>query len=306
MPRTTTHRLTAALLAAGLVLSGCSSDGDTDAKASTTTAGTASSGSADVLTADDVAGDTDDPALLEALSVFQPYVQQQAGTVATDVKRFTDAVRAGDIELAKELYPASRQAFTRIEPLVPLIADVADVVEAEPPADTEGTEDPGLTGWHQLEWDLWVAEDVSGSKATADQLDAEVGKLSAAVADVTVTPRAMVRAVALLMAWAADDAGSGAAEPWSHTDMWDLAARVDAANAARQMFRGAVGDADPDLAARIDDESEAAIEAIKPYRTAEGWTPYDEVTAAQRAELARRFRSFADALAEVPGALDLD
>ena len=304
MPSPVARRLTAALLAAGLLLAGCASDDEPAAEQATTT--TQASGT-DALTADDVAGTSDDPRIVEALSAYQPYVDQQVATIATDVKRFTDAVRAGDIERARELYPSSRQAFTRIEPLVPLIADVADVAEAEPPADADAdAEDPGLTGWHQLEWDLWVAEDVSDSTAIADELDAEAAKLSAAGTDFTVTPRAMVRAVALLMAWSADDAASGAAEPWSHTDMWDLAARVDAANAARQMFRGAVGDADPDLAARIDDESEAAIEAIKPYRTAEGWTPYDEVTAAQRAELARRFRSFADALAEVPGALDLD
>ena len=304
MPSPVARRLLAALLATGLLLTGCASDDAPAADEGPTTSTTVEAG-IDGLTAEGVAGTTDDPDLLEALSVYQPYVEQQAGTVATDVTRFTDAVRAGDIELAKELYPASRQAFIRIEPLVPLIADVADVVEAEPAAGAAPTDDPGITGWHQLEWDLWVAEDVSGSKATADQLDAEVAKLSAAVADFTVTPRAMVQAVALLMDRAADDAATGAAERYSRTDMWDLAARVDAANAARQMFRGAVGDADPDLAARIDDRSEQAIEAIKPYRTAEGWTAYDEVTADERTDLAASLRSFAEALAEVPQVLGL-
>ena len=90
MPRTAAHRLTAALLAAGLVLSGCSSDSEGAEKATTTTAATD-------------AAPAEGAALAEALSVFQPYVEQQAGTVATDVKRFTDAVRAGDVELAKEL-----------------------------------------------------------------------------------------------------------------------------------------------------------------------------------------------------------
>lgn len=302
MPRLAARRLTAALLATGLVLAGCASDDEPTTAETTTTVAAGPSGE---LTTDDVAGTTDDAGMVEALSVYQPYVQQQVGTIATDVKRFTDAVRAGDIERAKELYPSSRQAWTRIEPLVPLIADVADVVDARAPADADPADDPGLSGWHQLEWDLWVGEDVSGSKATADELDAEVSELSAAVADFTVTPRAMVLAAAQLMEHAADDAATGAAEPYSHSDMWVLAARVDAVNAARQMLRGAIGDADPDLADQIDDENERAIEAIKPYRTTGGWTDYDEVTEDQRAELATRFRSLADALAQAPEALGL-
>jgi iron uptake system component EfeO len=300
MPRPVARRLTAALLATGLLLAGCASDDEPAADKATTT----TSAAAEALTTDDVAGTSDDPGIVEALSAYQPYVQQQVATIATDVKRFTDAVRAGDIERAKELYPASRQAFTRIEPLVPLIADVADVIEAEPPADGDA-DDPGLTGWHQLEWDLWVAEDVSDSAATADQLDAEAAKLSAAVTDFTVTPRAMVRAVALLMDWAADDAATGAGEPWSHTDMWTLAARVDAANAARQMLRGALSEADPDLAARIDDANEEAVNALKPYRSTGAWTPYDEVSEDERAELESRFRRLAERLAEMPEALGL-
>ena len=78
--------------------------------------------------------------------------------------------------------------------------------------------------------------------------------------------------------------------------MWDLAARVDAANAARQMFRDAVGDQDPEAAAAIDDRSQDAIDAIAPYRTAEGWTSYDQITDAQRTDLAKAFQAFADAL----------
>ena len=39
------------------------------------------------------------------------------------------------------------------------------------------TESPDVTGWHQLEYDLWVAEDVSGSAEVADQLDADLATL---------------------------------------------------------------------------------------------------------------------------------
>lgn len=299
------RHLAAALLAAGLVLSGCSGDDEPAADKATNTTTTAPARGDDALTARDVAGSTDDEALLEGLAAFQSYVAQQAGTVANDVKRFTDAVRAGDIELAKRLYPASRQAFTRIEPLVPLIAPgVADEMEAEPPAGADG-DDPDISGWHQLEHDLWVAEDVSGSAAVADRLDEAAAQLSAAAAEFTVTPKALVRGTALLMAWAVDDAETGRSAPCSPTDMWDLVARVDAANAARQMFRGALGDVDPSLAALVDDESERTIDAIEPYRTAEGWVSFDDLNEDQRAELVERFASFADALARVPEALGL-
>ena len=304
MPRPVARRLTAALLVAGLALAGCSSDDEPAADRSTTTTTAPAADAERGLTAAQVAGSTDDDTMLQGLAIYQPYVEQQAGTVARDVARFTDAVRAGDVELAKELYPASRQAYLRIEPLVPLIAPgVARVVEAQPPAGLDEAEDPQITGWHQLEWDLWVSEDLSGAKATADQLDEELAKLADAAADFTVTPKAMVLGTAMLMDWAADDAASDAVEPYAVTHLWDLAARVDAANAARQMFRDAVGNEDPEAAAAIDDRSQDAIDAIAPHRTAEGWTSYDDVTDAQRTDLATAFRAFADALAAGSDAL---
>ncbi|MBX3286218.1 MAG: EfeM/EfeO family lipoprotein [Actinobacteria bacterium] len=301
MPRPAARPVAAALLVAALVLSGCSSDDEPAASPETTAPATTAPTSEDTergLTAAQVAGDpADDQAMLDALASYQAYVQQQAGTVARDVARFTDAVRAGDVELAKQLYPASRQAFVRIEPLVPLIAPgVASKVARDTTTDPSGDEATELAAWPKLEQDLWETGDLSDSAPVADELDAQLATLAEAAPGFAVTPRAMVLGARMLMAWAAQEAASGAAQPYSHTDMWDLAARLDGANAARQMFAGVVAAQDPEAATAIDDRAEAAIDAVAPYRTAEGWKAYDGVTEAQREELAAAFQAFADAV----------
>ena len=77
-----------------------------------------------------------------------------------DTTTFTDAVRAGDIEAAKEAYPVSRRSWERIEPIAGLIEDIDTAVDARED-DYDGPDDPAFTGWHQLEYLLWTAGDVS-------------------------------------------------------------------------------------------------------------------------------------------------
>lgn len=317
----TTRRLAAGLLAAALVLGGCAKDdgastrddcttgssaaGGSSASGGSSAAGGASADCASGITADEVAGTSDDPLVLEAVDGYQAYVEEQVTALVADAEVFTDAVRAGDLAAAKAAYPTSRQAWERIEPIAALISDIDGAVDSRADEGVADTESPDVTGWHQLEYDLWVAEDVSGSTEVADQLDADLATLRDGLDDLEITPLAVAKGASELIEEVAEGKITGEEDRYSHTDLWDLAANVEGARAATDLLLPAITEADPDLAEELETAFAEADESLAPYRDGEGWTSYTEVTEEDRTALKAKFSALAEQLAEVPGALEL-
>ncbi len=295
---TPARRIAAVALAAGLLVTACSSDDGADTRDD-------GSASATGISAEDVAGTSDNPLIIEAVDGYQAYVEEQVTALVDDTMVFTDAVREGDIEAAKAAYPTSRIRWERIEPIAGLIGDTDAAVDSRAEDGVPDTDSPEVTGWHQLEYNLWVAEDISTSSDLADGLDEELAKLRDGVADLKITPLAVAKGASELIEEVADGKITGEEDRYSHTDLWDLNANVEGAQAATELLLPAIEESDPDLAQQITDDFTAANEALAPYRDGEGWTSYDEVTESDRIALKAKFSALAESLAEVPGALKL-
>lgn len=315
--RTLSRGLLLAALTAGLTLSACAKDdgaatrdcGSGSASAASASASGAStscdSASASGISAEEVAGTSDDPLVQKAVTGYQAYVTEQVDQLVVDTKAFTDAVRAGDLAQAKATYPTSRQAWERIEPIAALIGPIDAAVDSRAEEGVPDTESPDVTGWHQLEYDIWVKGDLAGSKKTADELDAKIGELQAGVDDVEFTPLAVAKGASELIEEVAEGKITGEEDRYSHTDLWDLAANVEGAKAATDLLMPAIEKADPDLADGIQKAFTSAEDALAPYQEGDGWTSYEKVTAADRTKLKAKFSALAEELSEVPGALNL-
>ena len=53
----------------------------------------------------------------QAVAQYEQYVNEEIGELVTSTKLFTDAVRAKDVEKAKQYYVESRKHFERVEPV---------------------------------------------------------------------------------------------------------------------------------------------------------------------------------------------
>ena len=77
----------------------------------------------------------DEQALRDAAVVnYTAYVRDQAGALLTGTQEFTTAYLAGDLDLARELYPRARMHYERIEPTAEAFGDIdpaLDLREAE-------------------------------------------------------------------------------------------------------------------------------------------------------------------------------
>jgi iron uptake system component EfeO len=230
-------RLAASLVVAALILSGC-----TSAPGEEPSSGPVSPETTVV---------TRKPAVPD--EAYRSYIRRQAATMRRDGRAFTAAVRSGDRAAARRLYPRSRAAWHRIEPVAASAGELARRLDAA------ATGDPQVAGWHCLERLLWGPGCAAGAGPAADALDAGLAELERYLS--TVAPdRAQVAAIAVDLVETALQRGvTGASDPLAGTGLTAAAANVAGARAAWNTL----GVEDPRVTAAFHD-AEAALAAGRP------------------------------------------
>ncbi|CAN5735920.1 hypothetical protein BH24ACT4_BH24ACT4_00360 [soil metagenome] len=303
-PRSSRRARRAALLALAalvLVVGACSADDDGENVGGGSASG---SGSGSGLSEEELEGTSDDPLVNQAVEDYQAYVVEQTEALVDDVAAFTDAVRAGDVEEAKAAFAPSRQRWEAIEPIAGLIEDIDVAVDARVD-DYESPDDPGWTGWHKLEYQLWEAEDISDSAALADQLDADIQSLADQAADIEITPLAVARGAQELIEEVSEGKSTGEEDRYSHTDLWDFAANVEGSQQAIELLAPALEEAAPELLAQVQEGFIEVTDGLEPYADGQGYVSYEELTDDDQASLQAALGGLSEDLAEVPGALGL-
>lgn len=256
----------------------------------------------------------------EAITNYVSYIRSQVGELLPQVQAFVDAYQAGDDETARSLYAGARVSYERIEPTAEAFGDLDPKIDyREVDAVAEGLD---WTGFHRIEKDLWVpAADGLNSDGTSawldwqpstpeqrrefgDQLVADVQQLFDLVSasDFTVSLADISNGAIGLLDEVATGKISGEEDWWSHTDLTDFAANVDGASVAFGNVR-TIADATDDgaaLADRIETRFTALTEELASFGSIEGgFTPYDQVTDAQRKQLSDAVNALAEPLSQL-------
>ncbi len=90
-------------------------------------------------------------ALVGPIAEYKVYVTQEVAQLVSQTKAFTDAVKAGDLALARKLYAPTRQHYERIEPIAELFSDLDGSIDAREDDFEQKSADPKFTGFHRLE-----------------------------------------------------------------------------------------------------------------------------------------------------------
>jgi iron uptake system component EfeO len=251
------------------------------------------------------------PALVKAVKGYSDYVDEQTAELAKVTKAFTDAVRAGEVDKAKGLYGRARVPYERIEPVAESFGDLDPSIDGR--AD-DGLKPTELTGFHRLEYALWVEESLDGMKPIADQLDADIVKLRGLVAEKSGSyiPEEVTNGATELMNEVMAGKMPGEEERYSHTDLIDFQANLDGSMKSIDLVRPALEKAAPDVLAEIDADAAKVQEALDAYKEDPGYAgtgfrqwgyvddPRSVITPAQRRALSDVVKPLVEHLAEVP------
>ncbi|MGR7024636.1 iron uptake system protein EfeO [Geodermatophilus sp. URMC 62] len=239
---------------------------------------------------------SEDETLSQAGTDYQRYVQSQTGALLEQTTAFVDAVKGGDVEGAKALYPVARTYWERIEPVAESFGDLDPVIDGREGDQAEGED---FTGFHRIEQALWVGGTTEGTAPYADKLLADVQQVVDRANGTTLEPLQLANGAKALLDEIATGKITGEEERYSHTDLWDFAANLEGSEAAVQALRPYLEEADPDLVAQLDERFAAAEAELEQYRTDGGWTLHDQLTEDQLQGLSDRITALSESVGQV-------
>jgi iron uptake system component EfeO len=239
---------------------------------------------------------SEDESLAQAAEDYQRYVQSQTAALTEQTTAFVDAVRAGDIEGAKALFPIARTYWERIEPVAEIFGDLDPRIDGREGDQEEGQD---FTGFHRIEKALWQTGDISDMGPYADQLQEDVAEIVALADDTTLDPLQLANGAKALLDEVATGKITGEEDRYSHTDLWDFAANLEGSQAAVQALRPYLEEAAPELVAEIDERFAATEAELEQYRTGDGWTAHDQLTQEQLKGLSDSITALTESVSQV-------
>ncbi|TCN55782.1 iron uptake system component EfeO [Rhodococcus sp. SMB37] len=252
------------------------------------------------VTGDSQAATDADGKLAEAADGYRRYIRSQTEALVTTTGEFVAAVKAGNVDEAKRMFPLTRTYYERIEPEAESFGDLDPRLDLR-----EADLEPGQewTGFHRIEKDLWVDGPQPDTNAIADQLVVDIQELADLVnaEDYMIDPTRIAGDAQGLLDEISTSKITGEEDIFSHTDLYDFQANVDGSQAAIAALRPVLDEQDPELGPVIDSRFADLDAALQQYREGEGFVSYDTVTAPQRQELSRLLDALSAEVSKVQG-----
>ena len=244
--------------------------------------------------------------LEKPLAEYKTYVQAEAKELVAKTEAFVAAVKAGNVDAAKAQFAATRFHYERIEPIAELFNELDPAIDAREDDFKQGPKDPAFTGFHRIEYALWVENSTAGVGETADKLLADVKALQQEIDVLSFPPNKVVGGAAVLIEEVAGSKISGEEDRYSRTDLSDFKANIEGAEKIIELFRPLIAEKNQALLDKTDANFKTVNEILAKYKTTDGYEPYDKLTEADRKTLQAPINALAEDLAQLRGTLGLN
>lgn len=245
--------------------------------------------------------------LVGPVAEYKLYVNENIDKFVEDTRKFTDAVKAGNLEEARALFASTRMSYERIEPVAELFSDLDASIDSRADDHEKAEKDPGFIGFHRIEYALWEEKSTAGVNDVADKLMADVLELQKRLQKLTFPPEKVVGGAAVLMEEVAATKISGEEDRYSHTDLWDFQANFEGSYHIFELLRPLVEREDKAFVEKTDANFKTVFDTLSKYKTADGgFQSYEKLTDRDRKMLAGRVNTLAEDLSQMRGMLGLD
>lgn len=246
---------------------------------------------------------SDSAELTAAADSYARYVKSQSDALIVKTTEFVDAVKAGDVDEAKQLFPVARTYWERIEPVAEKFGDLDPITDGrEPDAIAEGVD---FTGWHRIEKQLWVEDNTDGMDKYADQLLDNVNEIVTLGQDAPLTALELAQGSKGLLDEVATGKITGEENEFAHTDLWDFKANIEGSQAAIASLRPVLTEQDPELVKELDTQFAALDTELNQYQdeSTGDWVFYDELTDEQVKKLSDAVAALSEPISKVAAAV---
>jgi iron uptake system component EfeO len=239
------------------------------------------------------------PETVKAIDTYKKYLLKNSEELTEKTKPFVEAVIAGNIAKAKQLYPAPRINYERIEPVAESFGDLDPRIDARE-NDVPKSE---FGGFHRLEKALWEEETTKNMEPVAEGLLEDVEELESLIkGKVKIHAVEIANGANELLTEVSTSKITGEEERYSHIDLVDFLGNVEGAEDAFLAVAPLMEEKDPSLVKEVEKDFAAVYAALKPYETSKwpGFVLYTELTKADTRKLAQVIDTLAEKLSLVP------
>lgn len=227
---------------------------------------------------------------------YRAWVEGQIEALLVGTQDFVDALKAGDVAKAKQLYPVVRMNFERSEPIAESFGDLDPRLDNRE-ADLEVGEN--WTGFHAIEKILWEQNTTKGTEQLAEQLLADVKELHAKLPTAEVTGELMVQGAVDLLNEVSTSKITGEEEIFSKTDLYDFKANVEGAEKIFELLKPKLTAKDPALVATLEQRFSAVDTLLDSHKDGDGYVSYDKLSADDTKALGEAVNKLAEPLAQM-------
>ncbi len=235
-----------------------------------------------------------------AVAQYRDYLEENTVELVEKTQPFVAAVVAGRVAEAKDLYPAARIPYERIEPVAGAFGDLDPRIDAR----EDGVPAGEWGGFHRIEKALWVEGSAEGMTPVARQLQADVEELDEKVKTVELDAIEVANGANELLAEVSGSKITGEEERYSHIDLVDFEANVEGSLGAFEAVKPLLDQNDPELAGEIEADFRMVFNSLEPHRTDDGFVPYTVLTNADTRRLSIAVDTLAERLSQVPALID--
>lgn len=234
-------------------------------------------------------------------TAYQTFAVEQMDQFLIETEKFVTLFKEGKLEEAKALYPLARMYFERSEPIAESFGDLDPKIDGRlADIQEEGLGKEQWTGYHKLEYALWVENTNKGYEAVADQLLADVKQLYALVQTVEVTPDLMMTGAVDLLNEVSTSKITGEEEIYSHTDLYDFKANVEGAEKIFAILRDKIEAKNPELVTTLDEKFAKINELLAKHAVGEqDYKSFEQLTEADTKELATAVNELGEPLSQM-------
>ena len=245
---------------------------------------------------------SDSEELKAAAKSYERYIASQSDALIDKTQEFVDAVKSGDTEKAKTLFPIARTYWERIEPVAEIFGDLDPLTDGrEPDAKAEGRD---FTGWHRIEKQLWVSGNTDGMGKYADDLLKNIKEVVSQSKEKPLTALQLAQGSKGLLDEVATGKITGEEDEFSHTDLWDFKANIEGSQAAIAALRPVLEKQDPALVKELDERFDELDTELNQYQAEDGsWTFYDTLTKEQVKKLSDVVAALSEPISQVASAV---
>ena len=245
--------------------------------------------------------------LKKATDTYTEWVQDELDGLVDGTTEFVTALKAGNDDEARAIYPNARTRWERVETIAAEFGDLDPAIDAREAGLEEGED---WTGWHRLEKDLWPARAKNYTPLTneeqaelADKLLADTKTIQEQGEDLKLTHTDIVEGSQGLLEEIAGGKVTGEEEYWSRTDLWDFQANLDGSRTGFDLLEPVIAGRDAKLAAKIEDQFGAVQGLLDATKKADEFVTYDKLTKQQIKALSDAVNALGESMAEVSAVL---